>query len=109
MEDDDLLHERQAEARAGPLRREERPEHLLARRRLDPRTIVLDRDVRHVLYGIDLRVKDDDRGEPRAATRLDGVSEQVAERLPQQHLVALERAEFTLDRDVAALRDDVGA
>ena len=43
-------------------------------------------------------------GDRRAGARLDGVAQQVGERLPQQHLVALDRAELAAKRHVAAER-----
>jgi hypothetical protein len=102
VKDDDILHEGEAEAGAVPLGGEERPEDSIALRGLDAGTVVVHDDPHELLRLIDLRLNDDDRGERRSGARLDGIPEQVAERLPQQDLIALEAAELAADRDVAA-------
>ena len=62
-----------------------------------------------LLRRVDLRLHHDDRCERCAGAGFDGVPEQVAERLPQQHLVALEGAELAAHRDLAAQRPRLGA
>src|SRR5919109_1146630 len=61
VEHDDFLNERETEAGPASLRREERPEDALPKRRRDARPIVVDRDARHLLRQIDLGLNDDPR------------------------------------------------
>src|SRR5205814_4023476 len=55
VEHDDFLHEREPEARAVPLRREERTEHAIARRGLDTGPVVVDGDPRHLVRAVNPR------------------------------------------------------
>ena len=52
---------------------------------------------------------DDPRRHVRVDTRFERVPEQVAHRLPQQHVVSLDDAELAGDRQLAAPRLDFGA
>src|SRR6266542_3669087 len=86
VKDDDLLHEREAEARAAALVREKGTENLLALRGRNAGPVVVHGDLRHLLRAIDFRLDDDSRRDGPAGAGFEGVAQQVAERLPQQHL-----------------------
>ena len=76
------------------LRREERLEDTVAQSGRHAGTVVLTAMRDTLARQIDLRLDGDARRMPAAGARLDGVSQQVAERLPQQHIVAFDDAEL---------------
>ena len=106
---DDLLDQREAEPGAVLLRREER---LKIRSRAPERnagTVVVDGDGARAALGVHGRAHDDSGRHRRVGARLDGVPQQVAERLPQQHLVSLDQRRTRRRRStVAAERPGVG-
>ena len=108
VEDDDFLHEREAEAGPVALRREERLKDALARRGGNARPVVGHGDAGQLLWPIDLRPDGDHRRDGGARAGFDGVPQQIAERLPQQHLVPLHGPELAGDDDVAAQGHGVG-
>jgi hypothetical protein len=58
---------------------------------------------------INVRLDDDLRGGQAAHTRFEGVAQQVAERLSQQHVVSLNDSELAAHVHVTAKRSRVGA
>ena len=108
VENDDLLHEREAEAGAIPLGREERLEHALAKSRRNTRAVVRDADSRHVSRRNRAPTGSTIPGRPGIDAGLERVAQKIAEGLTQQHLVALDDAEFAGDFDIAAERSGVG-
>ncbi len=101
-QDDDLLHQSEAEAGAGSLRREKWTEHALAKRRVDAGPVVVDGDPRHLQHGIEIGVNHNLRRRGSADARLDGVAQQVAEGLAEQNLVAFDDAELAAHLHVPA-------
>src|SRR5262245_29227729 len=109
VRDDDLLYQRQAET--GPARpsRDERPEDPRCNLRVDAGTVIDDRDARDVLRGVDARFDYDVRLHVRLDAGLERVAAQIAERLPQQDLVALHHGSLAVDGDRSPARPGVAA
>ena len=89
--DDDLLD--QCQAQAGPSRfgRKERPENPGSDGRIDTRAVVRRRRSAAPVGRVDVSFDKDYRRIPPIDTGLKGVSTQIAERLAQEHFVALDR------------------
>src|SRR5262245_58985927 len=102
VRDDDLLHEREAKAGSRLLRREERSENLLAGLRGNPRAVVPDRDSDDIRCVVDRTFDLHVRRHAVPLTGLDGVAQQVHERLTQQHIVGFDAPELTADGDITA-------
>src|SRR6185369_14329544 len=83
-----------------PLGREERLEHALPEISGNARTVVRDADPGHSGREVEFRLDRDPR-RLGVDTGVDRVPQQIADRLTEQHLVALHDAEFTADLDVA--------
>src|SRR2546430_11428294 len=100
VRDDDLEDQRKAKSGAGGFGGEKRSEDAIARGWFDPGPVVVDADAADALRVIDLRINAHLRRNARCGTRIDGVAQQVAERLAQQHIVAVDRSELARDDDV---------
>ena len=68
---------------------------------LDSGSVVVHADTRLVLRGIEHPLDTDEWPHTRGLTRLDSVSQQIAERLPQQHIVCIDMSELAGDDNLA--------
>jgi hypothetical protein len=109
VEDDNLLHQCEPEAGAASLGGEERTKHLFARGRVYSGSIVVDGNRRRASRSIDSRFDDDSGLDRTIGARFERVSEHVAERLTQQHVVAVDIAKFAAYRHLAAELACVGS
>jgi len=106
MRNYDFLDERETQTRASALRRDERPEHALTIRRGNAGAVVV-HGHSHAAR-LDPAIDDNLRNDRRIHTGFDGVPQDIAQRLPQQHIVPFNHGKFTTNDDVAAPRARFG-
>ena len=104
MRYDDFLDQRKAQTSTLGFGREEGVEHAVADRLRESGTVVADRQGANALRAIDVGFDNDGGSRPGRRARLDRVAQQIADRLPQQHIVALHGREVAGDENVALQR-----
>ena len=106
VRDDHFLDDRQAEAGAVSLGRDERLEDVCERVLRNARSVVLDGNANRRSFG---QPFDTNRGnDGRSGAGLGAIADQVADRLPQQNLIPQHTAELPRDDDAARLERLVG-
>src|SRR6476660_4980520 len=99
-----LLNDSETKARAAGTRREEGPEDFFALAFGNPRSVVFDGDAARAVRAVDSTLDDDRRRAVHTHAGFSGITQQVAEHLPQENFVAFDCRELTLDVDSGTCR-----